>query len=40
MGIPDAMRFEQAQWKKGHETQGQRQESGGQEEKGYEPHMH
>ena len=40
MGIPDAMRFEQAQWKKGQETQGQRQESGGQEEKGYEPHMH
>lgn len=40
MGIPYAMRFEQAQWKKGQETQGQRQESGGQEEKGYEPHMH
>ena len=37
MGIPDAMRFEQAQRKKGQETQGQRQESGGQEEKGYEP---
>ncbi len=37
MGIPDAMRFEQAQRKKGQETQGQRQESGGQEEKGYGP---